>query len=178
MIESERVVWFVRVAILVVLSTGACVQTVSAQAAEPGCEVTLPNGQRASDAGLGTGGNHGNGELFVGIPGGGLFPYGPREDHYSGVMLLRGFLEGDGSVVGRDAWWREVPGALEVEGRRLDAEAPPLEATVPDGYGETGLQMVGLRFPTPGCWEITGRVGDASLTYVTLVEHWRDAPAR
>ena len=35
--------------------------------------------------------------------------------------------------------------------------------------------MVGLTFPTPGCWEITGRVGDTALTYVTLVEHWREA---
>jgi hypothetical protein len=27
----------------------------------------------------------------------------------------------------------------------------------------------GLDFPTPGCWEVTGRVGDARPTFVVLV---------
>jgi hypothetical protein len=27
----------------------------------------------------------------------------------------------------------------------------------------------GLSFPTEGCWEVTGAVGDAELTFVTLV---------
>jgi LysM repeat protein len=31
------------------------------------------------------------------------------------------------------------------------------------------MQGVGLIFPTAGCWEVTGRVGDASLTFVTEV---------
>jgi hypothetical protein len=40
---------------------------------------------------------------------------------------------------------------------------------VPDGYGETGFHPSGLRFPTPGCWEVTAKVGETSLTFVTLV---------
>jgi hypothetical protein len=62
-----------------------------------------------------------------------------------------------------------VTGKLRIEGRRLDGPAPPLTADVPDGYGDAGFQASGIDFPTEGCWEVTGRVGSASLTFVTLV---------
>jgi hypothetical protein len=32
---------------------------------------------------------------------------------------------------------------------------------------------MGLELPTTGCWKVTGSVGKASLTYVTLVERAR-----
>lgn len=67
------------------------------------------------------------------------------------------------------AWYRSAPGRLAIEGHRLDAPAPPLRASIPDGYGARGFQVSGLVFPTAGCWEVTGTVGDASLTFVTLV---------
>lgn len=70
---------------------------------------------------------------------------------------------------GKWAWYRYVPGELTIEGRRLDAPAPQLVAQVPDGYGPSGFQVSGLSFPTIGCWEVTGRVGDASLTFVVRV---------
>jgi hypothetical protein len=66
-------------------------------------------------------------------------------------------------------WYRWVAGTLTIEGRRLDAPAPPLEAWIPDGYGDSGFQVSGITFPTDGCWEITGRVGEGSLTFVVLV---------
>jgi hypothetical protein len=72
-------------------------------------------------------------------------------------------------------WWRGVRGKIEIEGRRLDAPAPPLRAWIPDGYDHSSFQATGLSFPTEGCWEVTGRVRDsagsvmASLTFVTLV---------
>jgi hypothetical protein len=56
-----------------------------------------------------------------------------------------------------------------ISGRRLDAPAPPLRARVPDGYGDRGFQVTGLIFPTAGCWDVTGHLGDASLTFVTFV---------
>lgn len=71
---------------------------------------------------------------------------------------------------GKWAWYRYVSGQLTIEGRRLDGPAPPLEAHIPDGYGNLGFQVSGLDFPTPGCWEVTGRVGEDSLTFVVLVE--------
>jgi hypothetical protein len=67
------------------------------------------------------------------------------------------------------AWFRYVPGKLTIEGRRLDAPALPLRAEIPDGYGMTGFQVSGLIFPTGGCWEVIGRVGNESLTFVTFV---------
>jgi hypothetical protein len=48
-------------------------------------------------------------------------------------------------------------GPLSIIGRRLDAPAPPLGADVPSGYGMTGFQASGVKFPTEGHWEVTGR---------------------
>jgi hypothetical protein len=77
----------------------------------------------------------------------------------------------DGSLAMKFPWWREdgVVGKLEIQGRRLDAPAPPLRADIPDGYGDTGFQASAIIFPTEGCWEVVGKVGDSSLTFVTLV---------
>lgn len=67
------------------------------------------------------------------------------------------------------SWYLFLPGSLEIEGRRLDGDAPPLRAEIPGGYGGIGFQPTGLIFPTGGCWEITGRVDDHTLTFVVLV---------
>ena len=125
------------------------------------CPVTAPNGspppgELPSDA------YHGNGSLWTGLwPGGEIVfkPDGP------------GFVSPDGSLEMKFPWWRgdETVGLLSIEGRRLDLPAPPLRAHIPEGYGESGFQASVLIFPTEGCWEVTGRVGDASLTFVTLV---------
>jgi hypothetical protein len=70
------------------------------------------------------------------------------------------------------AWYRYAAGKLTIEGHRLDAPAPPLIGEVPDGYGLTGFQVSGITFPTDGCWEITGHLGDAAnLTIVVLVKY-------
>lgn len=65
--------------------------------------------------------------------------------------------------------WRLLPGPLAVSGRRLDAPAGPLVANLPDGYGDTGGQAVGLDFPTTGCWEIAARVSGQELRFVVNV---------
>jgi len=67
-----------------------------------------------------------------------------------------------------------VRGKLKIHGRRLDAAAPPLRARIPDGYGETGFQATALIFPTEGCWEVTGEVGETRLTFVTRVVRVRE----
>ena len=66
-------------------------------------------------------------------------------------------------------WWRGLRGRLVIEGRRLDAGAPPLRAHIPAGYGASGFQATGVIFPTPGCWEVTGHLGDTSLSFVVNV---------
>ena len=64
--------------------------------------------------------------------------------------------------------WIKPKGTFEIRGRRLDADALPLSMTLSDGTG-TGFEPTSMFFPTPGCWEVTGSVSDASLTFVTLV---------
>jgi hypothetical protein len=87
-----------------------------------------------------------------------------------GVALARPeFIAPDGSIGLKFGWWRETEGTLTISGRRLDASAPAARASVPDGYGSRGFQASGIEFPTEGCWEITGRVGSSSLTFVTFV---------
>lgn len=85
------------------------------------------------------------------------------------VMTEAHNREPDGSLSMKWGWWRGVTGPLSIEGRRLDAEAAPLRADIPNGYGDSGFQVSALVFPTTGCWEVTGRVGEASLTFVTEV---------
>jgi hypothetical protein len=81
-------------------------------------------------------------------------------------------------------WWRGASGRLSIDGRRLDAAAPPLQAAVLEGYGDRGFQSSSLIFPTEGCWEITARLtssdgGRSSALVHTfrLIAHVRPASA-
>jgi hypothetical protein len=130
------------------------------------CPVTAPNGRRYPHEPAG--GNHGNDALVTALwPAEGVEfkPRGP------------GCVEPDGYLGMKWPWWRSVRGPLTIEGRRLDGPAGPLRAHVPGGYTDIGFQATGLLFAGPGCWEVTGRVGDASLTFVTLVTKVAEGPA-
>ena len=75
----------------------------------------------------------------------------------------------DGSLSMKWPWWRTPNGEpLLIEGRRLDGDAPALRADFfeDEFYDFHGLELI---FPTPGCWEVTGRAGESSLTFVTRV---------
>jgi hypothetical protein len=88
----------------------------------------------------------------------------------------RAEINRDGSIDAKYGWWRAgARPKLQVSGRRLDAEAPPLRASIPDGY-DRGFQATGLRFPTTGCWRVTGRFGTASLTFTVFVTKSRLGP--
>ena len=78
-------------------------------------------------------------------------------------------VHADGTIEIKVPWWRDVSGRLKIAGQRLDATASPLSAWIPGGYGRRGFQSTAITFPTPGCWEVTGRVADASLRFVTLI---------
>jgi hypothetical protein len=96
-----------------------------------------------------------------------LWPRGTFEFCPSGA----GVVLADGSLRMKSPWWRRVPGQLQITGRRLDQSSPPLRAEIPEGYGATGFQAAALMFPSAGCWEVTGRITGAQLTFVTKVIH-------
>jgi hypothetical protein len=73
-------------------------------------------------------------------------------------------------------WYRSVSGQLTVEGRRLDAEVPQLQADIPAGYGNSGYQASGLIFASAGCWEVIGRVAEEALRFVVEVHPATENP--
>jgi hypothetical protein len=122
------------------------------------CRVTVPNGRRPSGETHSPFG-HGNGALFTS-----LWPAGT-------ILATPEHVRPDGAIEMKFGWWRgaSARGRLRITGRRLDAPAPPLQASIPTGYGPTGWQATGLTFPTEGCWEVTGSAGRARLAFVTRV---------
>jgi hypothetical protein len=85
--------------------------------------------------------------------------YWPREEY-----PLRAGEEGN-----KMGWFRPAGAALEVTGRRLDGEAPPLEAEFPCCYS-TRFQASGLYFLAAGCWEVAAKAADSVLTFIVKVE--------
>jgi hypothetical protein len=132
------------------------------------CAVTTPNGIAAGEARADPW-SYGNHQISVWL---GRWPEQTVVFKPGGS----GFITRNGALGMKYAWRRGVSGQLTIEGRRLDATAPPLRAEVPAGYGMRGFQASHVIFPTPGCWEVTGRVGDASVTFVTRVVKIGDGP--
>jgi hypothetical protein len=129
------------------------------EAASEKCPVTLPNGE-APPGQHPSSRYHGNGALWTV-----LWPEGKVMFSSGGS----GYVMPDGSLSMKFPWWRGVQGKLTIEGRRLDAPAPPLKVDIPEGYADVGFQASALIFPTTGCWEITAKVGETRLILVTLV---------
>lgn len=96
------------------------------------CPITVPNNSQPPGSTFGSV-FHGNGELWVGLWDANVVVWKP---------------EPDGSIDAKFGWWRVASGDLHIDGRRLDAAAPPLTASVPDGYGPTGFQASGIQFPS------------------------------
>jgi hypothetical protein len=81
-----------------------------------------------------------------------------------------GLVDRRGRVSWKLGWWRGVPGELSISGRRLDgAGRLGSDAGTVAEYGPKGFVASGVRFSGEGCWEVTGRVGGAALTFVTQV---------
>lgn len=148
--------------LVVVVATGdaqSLAPTPHPAAVNSDCHATLPNGSTPPGE-RPTRTHHGNGSLWTV-----LWP--------EGTVVFRpggpGFVLEDGSLQMKFPWWRGLRGRLVIEGRRLDAGAAPLRAHIPAGYGASGFQATGVIFPTPGCWEVTGHLGDTSLSFVVNV---------
>ena len=131
--------------------------------ASSSCPVTIGRKSDISPAEFfGAGSAHWNGNLYVGA----LWP--------DGTIVFRpdgpGSVYPDGSVGMKIAWYRGngLHGKLTIQGKRLDAPAPSLRAEFSD-YIDTGFQPSNVIFPTEGCWQVTGIVGDSRVTFVTRV---------
>lgn len=137
------------------IATGS--PSISEGGSEEICPLTLPNRSTPPDArDWPANDSYGNGKLWT------LFwPHNL-------VIANARFFEDEGIRM-KWPWWRGVQGELRIEGRRVDGKAPPLTAEIPPGYGQSGFQPSGIFFPTEGCWEVTGTVGNAELTFVTIV---------
>jgi hypothetical protein len=76
-------------------------------------------------------------------------------------------------------WWSEFFSLknepepdLMVFGKRLDEEAPALKvskATNASAADIGSAMLVGVDFPTAGCWEITGQYKNSELSFVVWV---------
>lgn len=104
-------------------------------------------------------GYYGNGSLWTALWSDGV------------VIADSSYVDSTGAIQMKWPWWRAptVVGEFKIDGRRLDADAPPLRVKLPSGYGTSGFQASTLIFPTAGCWQVDARVGDAALEFVTLV---------
>jgi len=170
----EPTLFVVGVLSLAMLASEACIG--SKTSGSYVCRTTSPNGSVSPERHKFSaraevelqGGNHGNGAISTA-----LWPDGRVEFRPGGP----GFVDPDGSLRMKWPWWHRAKGALTIEGRRLDAPAPPLRTTLPpDKPDHVGMHPMYFLFPTEGCWEITGRVGDAKLTFVTLIVKIGEGP--
>ncbi len=107
-------------------------------------------------------GTYGNGLLSTTLPPAGIL-HTRRDD--DGLFQKLGWLP-----------HRGFPDSLVVHGERLDAPSPPLRVlAVSWGYAiAPGGQQIGgwrstVKFPSEGCWRITARIEDVSLSYVVRV---------
>ena len=90
---------------------------------------------------------------------------------WAGPVPDGGWVSGGmpGAVGGNKTYWVRPQGSqLVITGRRLDGDASPVHAHIPCCY-PTGFQIVGLYFPTDGCWEVHAKAGDSELRFVTKV---------
>jgi hypothetical protein len=67
-------------------------------------------------------------------------------------------------------WWTgDAAGGLRISGQRLDGEGGELSAEIPSGYDGMGYQSSSILVPAPGCWEVIGSIGQATLRVVADV---------
>ncbi len=120
----------------------AALGAAGSSAATARCKPTLPGRMALPSSSPAAGFNYGTAGLRVqlGWPNGtlaaGILPDGGS----------RATVEEDGSIHAKLGWWRGVPGALRITGRRLDAAAPPLRGPHPGG-----LRTDGASSPPASC---------------------------
>jgi hypothetical protein len=125
------------------------------------CSVTLPNRNRPPGQPRSVSW-HGNGLLWAGLAPDGVNAVSPDR------------VGADGSIGDKLLWVTTPPWrAPTVSGERLDAPAAPLRVLGVNRGSFSGAAnpsfMTPVAFSAAGCWRLTARVGDISLTYVVSV---------
>jgi len=125
------------------------------------CPVTLPNANRPPGQPRWVSW-YGNGLLWAGVTADGI--YSVAQDR----------VGADGSIGNKLLWVTTPPWrAPTISGKRLDAPAPPLHVIAVNqgsfSSAEKPSYMSAVNFPTAGCWRLTARVADVSLSYVVDV---------
>jgi hypothetical protein len=134
------------------------------------CEVTKPNGKVPAGSS---------------VPGRAAAFYGNESVATTlwadGTITFRpdgpGFVLPDGSLQMKFLW-AKTRHPMTIEGRRLDAPAPPLRSDINHQFDSEDFQPSALIFPTPGCWEVTSHVGQSALTFVTRVVKIGEGPSQ
>ena len=81
----------------------------------------------------------------------------------------------DGAYTQKVFWWSrdyDWKSPLSVTGTRIDGSAPPLRSSpATNAFAEDigSSILVGVEIPAAGCWEITGHLRGATLSFVVLV---------
>jgi hypothetical protein len=148
--------------LVIVITAGfliaACSVTPSSSVPGQACTPTVPVDTPPPDLDASGPSNYfGNSDLWVELWPGGVVDVAPAQRNANGSLDVK------------FPWWRRVRGTLEITARRLDGPTGNVTTIIPTGYGSTGFQASGVSFPTPGCWEVTGRVGDSMLTFVAVI---------
>ena len=123
------------------------------------CPATLPSSRLPR--GLPSGSWLGNGLLWTYQPPGGVWNVPPR------------LVQPDGTLFNKQLWAaKPMFGKLTVRLERLDEPTPAVTVETVSGSlsGWGGPSWAArMRFPTPGCWLVRGRVADIALSYVVEV---------
>ena len=81
----------------------------------------------------------------------------------------------DGAYTQKVFWWSrdyDWKSPLSVTGKRLDGSAPPLRSSpATNAFAEDigSSILVGVEIPGAGCWEITGHLRGATISFVVWV---------
>jgi hypothetical protein len=132
------------------------------------CEVSLPHGNDLPDSLLSVP----EGFAWVGSPK--LAATVPINGHWKGMGPERNYFD-------KWWWWRdgyrateEADPELVVTATRLDESSPPVVIrNATNAFGPANefgpgwdAMLVGMEFPTSGCWEVVGRYRDQELRFV------------
>jgi hypothetical protein len=140
---------------VIVATVVALMLPLSASSVDWTCQVTVPTRDSANEVSNAGARNFNYGNALLRVR---LWPNGTL---VAGRLPDGGFfatINADGSISAKLGWWRGRPGKVVISGRRLDARAPRLRFRASSGYGDEGFQPSILRFPTVGCWQVTGRL--------------------